>query len=176
MTDFINKEPVQRVNQKLKEFDQKLQIVVLENTAKTAADAANSLGTEIGSIVKSLLFKCENNYFLCLVAGDKRCSLNKIKKDNKTKIPLILKISPDIKDNYISEIVNVAINCKISAIILTNTTNGNRSNLISEIKKEKGGLSGEPLQKISTNMIKKIYKLLNGKIPIIGVGGVKSGK
>ena len=62
MTDFINKEPVQRVNQKLKEFDQKLQIVVLENTAKTAADAANSLGTEIGSIVKSLLFKCENSF------------------------------------------------------------------------------------------------------------------
>tara|TARA_Y100000590_G_scaffold244989_1_gene275347 strand:+ start:1164 stop:1646 length:483 start_codon:yes stop_codon:yes gene_type:complete len=80
MTDFINKEPVQRVNQKLKEFDQKLQIVVLENTAKTAADAANSLGTEIGSIVKSLLFKCENSFLLCLVAGDKRCSLNKIKK------------------------------------------------------------------------------------------------
>ena len=43
-------------------------------------------------------------------------------------------------------------------------------------KEEKGGLSGEPLQKISTNMIKKFYKELNGKIPIIGVGGVNSGK
>ena len=63
----------------------------------------------------------------------------------------------------------------ISGIILTNTTNGNRGNLVSETREE-GGLSGEPLQKISTNIIKKFYKQLNGKIPIIGVGGVSSGK
>jgi len=102
-------------------------------------------------------------------------ALNKIKKDNKTNIPLLLKVSPDIKDNYISEIINVAINYKISAIILTNTTNTNKDHLVDKIKEE-GGLSGEPLQKISTNMIKKFYKQLNGKIPIIGVGGVNSGK
>ena len=64
----------------------------------------------------------------------------------------------------------------ISAIILTNTTNSNRDYLVSEAKKEEGGLSGEPMQQISTNMIKKFYKKLNGKIPIIGVGGVNSGK
>ncbi len=103
-------------------------------------------------------------------------ALNKIKKENKTDISLLLKVSPDIEDNYISEIVDVATNNDIAAIILTNTTNGNRDNLISEIKKEKGGLSGKPLQEISTNMIKKFYKQLNGKIPIIGVGGVDSGK
>ena len=103
-------------------------------------------------------------------------TLNKIKKENKTDIPLLLKISPDIRENHISEIADVAIKNDISAIILTNTTNGNRDNLVSEIKKEEGGLSGEPLQQISTNMIKKFYKQLNGKIPIIGVGGVNSGK
>jgi len=103
-------------------------------------------------------------------------TLNKIKEDKKTNIPLLLKISPDIKDNYISEIANVSIKNNISAIILTNTTEGNRDNLVSKINKEEGGLSGEPLQKISTNMIKKFYKELNGKIPIIGVGGVNSGK
>ena len=103
-------------------------------------------------------------------------ALNKIKKENKTDISLLLKVSPDIEDNYISEIVDVATNNDIAAIILTNTTNGNRDNLRSEIKKEKGGLSGKPLQEISTNMIKKFYKQLNGKIPIIGVGGVDSGK
>ena len=102
--------------------------------------------------------------------------LNKIKKENKTDISLLLKISPDIEDNYISEIVDVATKNDIAAIILTNTTNSNRDNLRSEIKKEKGGLSGEPLQQISTNMIKKFYKQLNGEIPIIGVGGVNSGK
>ena len=102
--------------------------------------------------------------------------LNRIKKENKTDIPLLLKVSPDINDNQISEIVDVATKNNISAIILTNTTNGNRDNLTSEIKKEEGGLSGEPLQQISTNMIKKFYKQLHGKIPIIGVGGVNSGK
>ena len=103
-------------------------------------------------------------------------ALNKIKKENKTDVPLLLKVSPDIKDNNINEIVDVAIKNDISAIILTNTTNGNRDNLTSDIKKEEGGLSGEPLQQISTNMIKKFYKQLKGKIPIIGVGGVNSGK
>ena len=103
-------------------------------------------------------------------------TLNTIKKDNKTNIPLLLKVSPDIQDNHIFEIADVATRSDISAIILTNTTDGNRDNLVSKIKKEEGGLSGEPLQQISTNMIKKFYKQLNGKIPIIGVGGVNSGK
>jgi len=103
-------------------------------------------------------------------------SLNAIKKEKKIKIPLVLKISPDITDDYISEITDVAVKNYISAIILTNTTSGNRDNLISESKREKGGLSGEPMQQISNNMIKKFYKKLSGKIPIIGVGGVNSGK
>ena len=103
-------------------------------------------------------------------------SLNKIKKDKKTNVPLLLKVSPDIEENYISEIVDAAIKNDVSAIILTNTTNGNRENLLSESKSETGGLSGAPVQEISTAMIKKFYKQLNGKIPIIGVGGVDSGK
>ncbi len=103
-------------------------------------------------------------------------ALNKIKSKNKINIPLLLKISPDIKDNQISEIADTAIINDISGIILTNTTNSNKDKLISDFKKEEGGLSGEPLQQISTNMIKKFYKQLNGKIPIIGVGGVNSGK
>jgi len=103
-------------------------------------------------------------------------ALNKIKKEKKTKIPLLLKVSPDINDSDIPEIINVAIKNNISAIILTNTTNGNRNNLTSRFKEEEGGLSGDPLQKISTIIIKKFYKQLNGNIPIIGVGGVNSGK
>ncbi len=103
-------------------------------------------------------------------------ALNKVKKDNGTNIPLLLKISPDINNSDIPEIADTAIKNSISAIILTNTTNNNRGNLISGLKNEKGGLSGEPLNEISTNMIKKFYKELNNKIPIIGVGGVNSGK
>ena len=103
-------------------------------------------------------------------------SLNKIKKDKGTNIPLLLKISPDINNNYIPEIAETAIKSNFSAIILTNTTNGNRANLKSELRKEEGGLSGNPLHEISNNIIKKFYKELKNKIPIIGVGGVDSGK
>ena len=103
-------------------------------------------------------------------------ALNKIKKDNKSNIPLLLKVSPDIDENDIPEIIDVVMNNNISAIVLTNTTIGNRENLKDNEKNEQVGLSWEPLQKLSTNMIKKFYKLLNGKIPIIGVGGVNSGK
>jgi len=107
---------------------------------------------------------------------DLMIALNKIKKDNGTNIPLLLKISPDINNSHIPEIADAAIKNNISAVILTNTTNGNRDNLTNELKREKGGLSGDPLHQISTNMIKKFYKELNSKIPIIGVGGVNSGK
>ena len=77
---LLNKEPVKRAEKCLKEFDENLSVVELENSAKTALDAANSLNCEVGAIVKSLLIKIENDFLLCLVSGDKRCSLNKLKK------------------------------------------------------------------------------------------------
>ena len=77
---LLNKEPVKRAEKALKEFDETLSVKELENTARTALDAAKSLNCEVGAIVKSLLFKNGDNYFLCLVSGDKRCSLNKLKK------------------------------------------------------------------------------------------------
>ncbi len=80
MEDLLNKEPVKRVSQKLKNFDKNLNVIVLDSSARTAQDAANSLNTEVGSIVKSLFLRTKNSFLLCLVAGDKRCSLNKIKK------------------------------------------------------------------------------------------------
>ncbi len=77
---LLNKEPVKRAEKALKEFDETLSVTELEKTARTALDAAKSLNCEVGAIVKSLLFKNGENYFLCLVSGDKRCSLNKLKK------------------------------------------------------------------------------------------------
>ena len=82
---LLNKEPVKRAEKCLKEFDENLSVVELENSAKTALDAANSLNCEVGAIVKSLLIKIENDFLLCLVSGDKRCSLNKLKKISKKK-------------------------------------------------------------------------------------------
>ena len=80
MENLLNKESVKRVSKKLKEFDSKLEVLVLDTSARTAQDAAKSLDTEVGSIIKSLFLRTKNSFLLCLVAGDKRCSLNKIKK------------------------------------------------------------------------------------------------
>tara|TARA_Y100000590_G_scaffold378130_1_gene444855 strand:+ start:3773 stop:4255 length:483 start_codon:yes stop_codon:yes gene_type:complete len=80
MEDLLNKEPVKRVQNYIKKFDTKLKVLVLDTTAKTAFDAANSLKCDVGAIVKSLLFKAEDNFLICLIAGDRRCSLNKLKK------------------------------------------------------------------------------------------------
>ncbi len=80
MSELLNKEPVKRVEESLKKFDPNLKIIVLDTTARTAKDAANSLKCELGAIVKSLVFKAEDDFLICLVSGDKRCSLNKLKK------------------------------------------------------------------------------------------------
>ena len=73
---LLDKKPVKRAEKFLKNFDQSLEVIVLENSARTALDAATALACDVGAIVKSLLFKAENTFILCLVAGDKRCSLN----------------------------------------------------------------------------------------------------
>ena len=77
---LLDKEPVKRVENILREFDATLKVMILDTSARTAIEAASSLGCEVGAIVKSLLFKTENSFILCLVAGDKKASLNKIKK------------------------------------------------------------------------------------------------
>ena len=77
---LLDKEPVKRVERLLKEFDQSQKVIILDTSARTALEAASSLGCEVGAIIKSLIFKTENTFTLFLVAGDKKASLNKIKK------------------------------------------------------------------------------------------------
>jgi Cys-tRNA(Pro) deacylase len=77
---LLDKEPVKRAEKFLKDFDQSLEVIVLENSARTAKDAAKAFDCNVGAIVKSLLFRAGDDFILCLVAGDKRCSLNKLKK------------------------------------------------------------------------------------------------
>ena len=84
---LLDKEPVRRVEKLLKEFDTKQKVIVLDSSARTALEAASSLGCEVGAIVKSLLFRTENSFILCLVAGDKKASLNKI-DENDIKYPI----------------------------------------------------------------------------------------
>ena len=80
MEDLLKKEPVKRVQDFIAKFDSKLKVMVLDTTARTAQDAANSLKCDVGAIVKSLVLRADNGFLICLVAGDKRCSLNKLKK------------------------------------------------------------------------------------------------
>ena len=101
--------------------------------------------------------------------------LNKIKKDKNIVKPLVVKISPDIKDNEISSIIELILKHKIEGIIVSNTTDSHREKLSDIQKNEKGGLSGQPLKDLSTKLIKKFYRETKGKIQIIGVGGVDSG-
>ena len=77
---LLNKEQVKRAEKAIQAFDSELKIICLEQTARTAQDAATALGCNVGAIVKSLLFRTGDNFVLCLVSGDKRCSLNKLKK------------------------------------------------------------------------------------------------
>ncbi len=77
---LLEKEPVKRAEKSIKEYNNEMSVIVLDNSAKTAIEAASSLGCEVGAIVKSLLFKTENTFTLFLVSGDKKASLNKIKK------------------------------------------------------------------------------------------------
>ena len=77
---LLNKEAVKRAEKTLKKFDSQLNIIVLDNSARTAVEAASSLGCDVGAIVKSLVFKTENSFAMFLIAGDKKASLNKIKK------------------------------------------------------------------------------------------------
>ena len=93
---LLDKEPVKRAEKFLKEFDQSLEVIVLKNSARTAQDAATALACDVGAIVKSLLFRTESTFILCLVAGDKRCSLNKLKKI-KDKRDISMATPEDVK-------------------------------------------------------------------------------
>ncbi len=102
--------------------------------------------------------------------------INQIRDKSNFKKSFLLKISPDLKDAFIGSIIEIALANNIDGLILTNTTDGNRENLLDKNKNEVGGLSGMPIKELSTTCIKKFYKQLNGEIPIIGVGGIDSGK
>ena len=102
-------------------------------------------------------------------------NIDQFTKKNKIQKPLALKVSPDIAESEISYIIDSIKKFNISGVIISNTTDKNRENLTGSYRSEEGGLSGEPLGKISNDLIKKFYKETKGDVTIIGVGGVNSG-
>ena len=103
-------------------------------------------------------------------------AINNEKKFLKSSTPLAVKVSPDIDNKEINKIAEVLLNNNIEAIIVSNTSDVSRDVLSNIQRYQKGGLSGKPIEEKSTTLISKFYKIFNGKIKIIGVGGVDSGK
>ena len=101
--------------------------------------------------------------------------IKKEKQNLNSKIPIVVKVSPDIIDSEIDEISQVLLGNNVNGIIISNTSDSTRESLINIQKHQKGGLSGKPIKIKSNILISKFYKLLKGKIKIIGVGGVDSG-
>lgn len=89
--------------------------------------------------------------------------------------PLLLKIAPDLTEEDKADIAAVALELDIDGLIATNTTIGRPDTLKSKRRNETGGLSGRPLFSLSTEVLRDMYRLTDGKIPLIGVGGVASG-
>ena len=103
-------------------------------------------------------------------------SIHSEREKLKSNIPIAIKISPDINQKKVEEICRTILDYDIKAVIVSNTTDGNRDSLKNHKKFQKGGLSGKPLNEISNKLINNFYKILNNKIDIIGVGGVDSGE
>jgi dihydroorotate dehydrogenase len=103
-------------------------------------------------------------------------SISRKKTDLNSNTPIAVKISPDIHENQIDLISEILLENEIKAIIVSNTSEATRDTLSNIQRHQKGGLSGKPIEEKSNNLISKFYKLLKGKIKIIGVGGVDSGK
>tara|TARA_Y100000389_G_scaffold151263_1_gene151010 strand:- start:423 stop:902 length:480 start_codon:yes stop_codon:yes gene_type:complete len=98
---LLDKEAVKRSEKALKDFDQSINVIILNNSARTASDAASSLKCQVGAIIKSLLFKADDTYILSLVSGDKRCSLNKMKKiTNKKDLSMASPDEVKLKTGY----------------------------------------------------------------------------
>mmetsp|Transcript_9509 Transcript_9509/g.14607 ORF Transcript_9509/g.14607 Transcript_9509/m.14607 type:complete len:479 (+) Transcript_9509:187-1623(+) len=89
--------------------------------------------------------------------------------------PLLVKLAPDLDDTQLQQTIEAIMECQIDGIVVTNTTLARPSSLQSEHQEESGGLSGAPVRDMSTECIRKVYKLTKGTIPIVGVGGVGSG-
>jgi prolyl-tRNA editing enzyme YbaK/EbsC (Cys-tRNA(Pro) deacylase) len=153
--NLLDKEPVKRAEKFLKNFNQSLEVIVLESSARTAQDAAISLDCNVGAIVKSLLFRIEDSFTLCLVAGDKRCSLNKLKKlKNKKDVSMASPEEVKTQTGYTIGGVSPVGHLQEIEIIIDNSL---------ERFNELFAAAGHPNCVFKTNF-KVIQKITNGKV------------
>ena len=134
-------------------------------------EVANYITINISSPNTENLRKFHNQKKL----DDLLSSINNEKKTMNSSTPIAVKVSPDINDYNINQISEVLLSNNVECVIISNTSDATRDSLNDIQKYQKGGLSGKPIEKKSTNLIRKFYKVLNNKIKIVGVGGVDSG-
>ena len=152
---LLDKEPVKRAERFLKGFDKSLEVIILENSARTAQDAAAALDCNVGAIVKSLLFKTDDSFILCLVAGDKRCSLNKLKKiKDKKDVSMASPEDVKVQTGYTIGGVSPIGHLKKIEIIIDNSL---------ERFNELFAAAGHPNCVFKINF-KNIQKITNGKV------------
>jgi len=106
------------------------------------------------------------------ISHEKKLLTKKFKK----RVPYVIKISPDNSNKELDSIVKLLFKYKVDGVIATNTTIDKKAIVSSKFSKEDGGLSGAPLNKKSSRTIVYLNKILKGKIPIIGVGGIMKGQ
>ena len=98
------------------------------------------------------------------------------KRKNLSNIPIFVKIDPDLSKNELQDIADIILASNIDGVIISNTSIERPKGLGNKHIVEKGGISGEPLKKVSNETLKEFFILTNGKVPLIGVGGISSGK
>jgi dihydroorotate dehydrogenase len=100
--------------------------------------------------------------------------LSSVQSARKVPVPVLVKIAPDLTESDLDDIVHAAVDSKIAGIIVSNTTIDRPADLPPDLAAETGGLSGAPLFKPSTEILRRVYRLSAGAIPLIGVGGISS--
>ena len=98
------------------------------------------------------------------------------KRKYSLNVPIFIKIDPDLSDSSLKDIADIVLGSNINGVIISNTSIKRSNKLVSKYALEKGGISGKPLLEISNEALRKFYILTNGKVPLIGVGGISSGK
>jgi len=139
---------------------------------RKAYSYAGYIAINISSPNTKNLRHLQNDKYLELLLKSLKTEQKILHKKFKKLVPFVVKVSPDNSSNQLDSIAKLLLKYKVDGVIATNTTIDRKGISNSKYSAEEGGLSGAPLNKKSTNVIKHLNKCLNGKIPIIGVGGI----
>jgi len=112
----------------------------------------------------------------CIKARDRVAASSEDAKKKSTPVPLFVKLAPDLSDEELRHVARTCLAMGVDGIVVTNTTLQRPADLLSREAREIGGLSGAPIKDRSTECIRTVFTATEGRLPIIGVGGIGSGK